>query len=365
MKIVHFSNNSLAGMPLRLVRALDSLTDHDVSLVDLERYDLVKQLGWYDYDVVFQEEIDRAVTLAEEADVIHLHNFIDLNSTEFAPIDFAALQKKGTAIVRQYHSIPDLVAKRMGRPLSDVLDCPLPALVIAHYPERFYPKARVVPNFLPQDDPAYTPAGGESQCDIFFSPTKMYDAWESRWSTKGAPQTIDVMERLAWDTGCTVNWMHGKPLDEILAVKRSCRIVLDDMANGSIHLSGLEGLCQAKPVLCFLDERMVEVLRFLSGASWNPFINVRLEDSEAVLRYLLAHPDEAEEIGRESRRWVETYWADHQMVKHFTEAYDILVDDPAKLVRQEPLTLEGALRNFKIRELPDIIYRSRAKAYRR
>lgn len=351
-------------MPLRLVRGLDLLTHHDVHLVDLERYDLA-QRGWYDHDVVFKESVEEALALAEEADIIHLHNFIDLKSTEFSPIDFAALHRKGTPILRQFHSIPELVAQRMGRPVEDVLDCPLPALVIAHYPERYYPKARVVPNFLPQDDPAYLPSRSEPECDVFFSPTKMYDAWESRWSTKGAPQTIDVMERLAWDTGCTVKWMHGKPLDEILTVKRASRIVLDDMANGSIHLSGLEGLCQAKPVLCFLDERMIEVLRFLSGASWHPFINVRLEDSEAVLRYLLAHPEEAERMGLESRRWIEKYWADHLMVRHFTEAYDILVDDPEKLVRQEDLAIEGALRSFKIRELPDIIYRSRAKAYRR
>lgn len=364
MKVVHFSNNSLAGMPLRLVQALDRITDHDVRLIDLERYDL-QHLGWYEHDVVFKEQIDLAVALAEEADIIHLHNFIDLGSTDFAPIDFAALHKKGTPIVRQFHSIPELVAERMGQTEAEVLGCPLPSLVIAHYPERFYPKARVVPNFLPQDDPAYLPRLEEPQCDIFFSPTKMYDAWESRWSTKGAPQTIDVMERLAWDTGCTVNWMHGKPLGEILKAKQNCRIVLDDMANGSIHLSGLEGLCQGKPVLCFLDERMVEVLRFLSGASWHPFINVRLEDSEAVLRYLLAHPQEAADIGRDARRWIERFWSDHQMVSHFTEAYDILADDPAKLVRQEALAIEGVLRNFKIRELPDIIYRSRAKAYRR
>ncbi len=350
-------------MPLRLARSLEAHTSHDVRLVDLERYNL-EQRGWYDHDLVFKEAVDESVALAEGADIIHLHNFIDLNSSEFSPIDFRALQKKGTIVLRQFHSVPELVAERMGCPVSDVLECPLPTLVIAHYPERFYPKAHVVPNFLPQDDPAYRPATGQPECDIFFSPTKMYDAWESRWSTKGAPQTIDIMERLAWNTGCVVKWMHGRPLDEILQVKRSARIVLDDMVNGSIHLSGLEGLCQAKPVLCFLDERMVEVLRYLSGVSWNPFINVRLEDAEAVLRYLLKHPEEASEIGLESRGWIEKYWSDKHMVRHFTEAYEIVVKDPEKLTRQESLEIAGTLRNFKVCELPDIVYRSRARRYR-
>jgi hypothetical protein len=363
LKIVHFSNNSLAGMPLRLSRSLNALTEHDVRLVDLERYDL-KQLGWYDHDVIFRESPEEAIALAEEADILHLHNFLDLASTDFAPIDFAALQKRGKVVVRQFHSIPQLVAERMGRPLEDVMEDDLPWLVISHYPERYYPRARVVPNFLPQDDPAYRPPAGEPEYDIFFGPTKMYDAWESRWSTKGAPQTIHLMERLAWDTGCVVKWMHGKPLNEVLAVKRASRIVLDDMANGSIHLSGLEGLCQAKPVLCFLDERMVEVLRCLSGTSWHPFINVRLEDAEEVLRYLLVHQEEAAGMGREGRRWIDEHWSDRALVRHFTEAYDILMDDPAKLVRQEELAIDGRLRGFKARELPDIIYRSRARRYR-
>lgn len=364
MKIVHFSNNSLAGMPLRLVRSLDALTEHEVRLVDLERYDVVRQLGWYDFDVVFSESVDEAVALAEQADIIHLHNFIDLKSREFAPIDFAALEGRGTRIVRQFHSIPELVAERMGRPLADVLGCRLPWLVIAHYPERYYPRARVVPNFLPQDDPAYLPPDTEPEYDVFFGPTKMYDAWESRWSTKGAPQTIDLMERLAWDTGCVVKWMHGKPLEEVLAVKRASRIVLDDMANGSIHLSGLEGLCQAKPVLCFLDERMTEVLGHMSGCPWNPFINVRLEEAEDVLRYLLVHREEAADMGRQGRRWIEEFYSDRVLVRHFTEAYDILMDDPDKLVRQEELAFTSTLGEFKARELHDIVFRSRARRYR-
>ncbi|MBU1249093.1 MAG: glycosyltransferase family 1 protein [Proteobacteria bacterium] len=360
MKIVHFSNNSLAGMPHRLVRSLAAHTDHEVRLVDLERYGLEK-LGWFHYDLVFRENMDECVALAESAEIIHLHNFLDLKSTEFSPIDFAALVKRGIPVVRQFHSEPGVVAERMGRPLADVLECTLPQLVIGHCPERFYPRARVVPNFLPQDDPAYMPVDAAPQYDIFFSPSKMYGAWETRWATKGAPEVVEMLTRLASDTGCRVKWLNGSPLDEVLAAKQASRVIIDDLVTGSTHLSGLEGLCQGKSVLCHLDERMAEVLRHLSGASWHPFLNVRLEEAEPVLRHLLAHPEEAEAMGRESRRWVEEHWADHRLVRHFEEAYAILAADPARLGRQDELTLGGTLRRFKAGRLPDLIHGRRAE----
>jgi hypothetical protein len=356
---VHFSTNSLAGMPLRLVQGLNAHSPHTARLVDRERYSLEK-LGWYEHDIVFGETPEAAVQAAEEADVLHLHNYLDLDSRAFAPIDFRALQRRGKLVLRQFHSIPEVVADRMGAPLERVLRCELPALVISHYPERFYPQARVVPNFVPQDDPAYRPpAGDASGCDIFFSPTKLTSAWENRWNTKGAPEVEALMRELIAETGCTCETAHGLPLAEVLRRRSRARIVLDDMSNGSMHLSGLEGVSQGKPVLAYLDERQLRVLAEMSGTGSQPYVNVRLEDARPVLRRLLAAPDEAREMGAEARRWLVRHFSDRQLVGRYVDAYEEL-GRSGGLSRQESLRLDGALARFQAVELPELAWRARA-----
>ncbi|NLC59317.1 MAG: glycosyltransferase family 1 protein, partial [Armatimonadetes bacterium] len=136
-RVLHFSSTPLAGAPIRLVQALREHTDHEVRLVDLQRW------GLYDHDLVFSEQPDEVVELAAKADIIHLHNYLDSHSTCFAPIDFERLRRRGTALVRQFHTHPEFVAQVMGVSPSAVLSCPLPSLVIAQSQERFYPQARV------------------------------------------------------------------------------------------------------------------------------------------------------------------------------------------------------------------------------
>ena len=361
MRIVHFSTNSLAGMPLRLVQGLNAHTGHSARLVDLERYSLEK-LGWYEHDIVFSETPDAAVAAAQDADIIHLHNYLDLDSREFAPLDFRELRRQGKLILRQYHSIPEVVADRMGVSLSRVRSCVLPALVISHYPERFYPKARVVPNFVPQDDPAYQPLplGQEPEIDIFFSPTKLTSAWENRWNTKGAPEVEALLHELAGQTGCTWELAHGLPLAEVLRRRQRSRIVLDDMANGSMHLSGLEGVSQAKPVLAYLDGRQRRVLAEMSGTSSHPYLDVRLEEAAEVLRLLLSRPDEAQDMGRAARAWLERNFTDRLLLGHYLDAYAEL-ERTGGLVRQARLRLDDSLKRFQAVDLPEAIYAARVR----
>lgn len=118
--------------------------------------------------------------------------------------------------------------------------------------------------------------------DIFFSSTKTASAFERRWDTKGTPETTEILKRLTQHTGCSCNIVSERPLDEVLTLKRHSRIVVDDLVTGSYHLTGLEGLPQGKPVLSFLDERSLQLLRYISGSDQCPFINVRLENASVT-----------------------------------------------------------------------------------
>jgi hypothetical protein len=359
MRVVHFSNNSLAGAPILLVRALCAHAGIAARLVDTRRF------GLYEHDVVFEESPEEAVELAAGADILHLHNFLDADSPDFAPIDFAALAKKGARLLRHFHSTPSLVAERRGMTVAELMASPTPTVVIAQYPERLYPDAMVVPNLIPQDDPAYLPNPAPPDWDVFYCPTKTYGAWENRWNTKGAPETAALLARLAEKTGARVNARDGSnlvPLAQVMDEKARSRIVIDDLVNGSYHLSGLEGLSLGRAVLNYLDERTLALLRHFSGSESHPFCNLRLEEAGELLEYLLAHPDEAADVGAAGRDWIERHWTRRRLAGFYREVYEKLLADPGLIVRQPELALTRTGRFFTL-TLPEVVYQARAKRY--
>ena len=360
MKIIHFSITPLAGAPLRLVKATNALTKHEARLIDLKRY------GAEDFgqDVVFSEEKDRAVELANDADIIHLHNYLYYDSRQFAPINFRELMLKGKLFVRQYHSNPKLLARVMGITETELLAQDIPGLVVAQFQERKYPHCMVVPNIIPENDPLYTPSEADPKFDIFFGPTLTIGAWDARWNTKGMPEAEEIIADVCRKNRAKYKLMHKISLEQALTVKKSSRIVVDEMVTGSYHISGLEGLSQGKPVLSYLDDRARWIMGHFSGTDYSPFISVRLEDAYTVLDYLLTHPDEASEIGRESRMFVENHWSQKSLIKHFQEVYEKLANDPGLICRQPELRIDRPVNRFFACTLPDLIYKGRKERFK-
>jgi len=357
LRIVHFSKTPLAGAPIRIVGALKQHPSLEVFLIDRNRW------GRYDHDLVHEEDPDRTLALCEEADIIHFYNYLDYDTTDFAPVDFRQLQRQGKRFVRHFQSTPMKVAADMRVDAGHVLRCPIPKLVIAQYPERFFPSARVVPNIVPQDAPHYLPPTEPASTDIVYTPTWYHSAWLSRWDTKGMPETVAMLQRLSDRLGCQVRCLQGSPLAEVMQEKRRAAIVIDELVTGSYHLSGLEGLSLGKPTLAYLDARTERVLRWISGADNSPFVNVRLEDAEHVLAGLLRDREAMREIGRAARAWIERYWTDRALVEHFAETYRLLMEDPSQVARQPELRVDGPAERFFSISLPHWIHHGRMHAH--
>jgi hypothetical protein len=352
LRVVHFSLSRLGGGPIRIVNALRAHTEHDVRLIDHRRW------GQFDHDVVFSESREEALELAEKADVIHLYNYLDYDSRDFAPIDFGALRDRGKLFVRQLNSAPVTVARRMGYDMRRVLDSPIPLLVGAQCWERLYPKARLVPLIVPQDDPLYRPSGEPGE-GIVFTPGSPEPTWERRWGAKGHRETAALLARVARKTGCKTEVIDdNRPLVEVMRAKRHGSVVVDDLVTGSFHASALEGLCLGRASVSYLDDRVQYVLREFTGSPVNPFVSVELEDAEDVLAYLARHPDEADEIGRAGRHWIEKYWADHLLVRHFVDVYETLAEGRA-VQRQPEFSLETAGARFAAIVVPDLEWAAR------
>jgi len=116
-------------------------------------------------------------------------------------------------------------------------------------------------------------------------------------------------------------------------------------------------------VFAYLDPRTDYVLREISGAKVSPFINIRLEDTFDVMVDLLNHPDASYEIGKASRKWIEQYWSDCELIRHYEDVYKKLLVDSTMITRQTSLTLSDSATRYRSINLPDQIYSSRFKLY--
>jgi hypothetical protein len=358
LKIVHFSITPLAGGPYRLVSVFRrQASDCDVRLIDLRRW------GAYPQDVIFEESPEESLALVRDADVIHLHNYIDLRSKDFSPIDFEALRRSGKAILRQFRTAPATLEKKVGIPIREIISGDVPSIVIAQYPERYYPNAFVVPNAVPSQQPEYECSDAAIEQDVCYSPSGLSYAWTSRWDTKGGPETIDMLNQVQRETGSRHVVVSGRPLSEVLALKRVSRLVIDDLVTGSYHASGLEGLCLGKAVLCYLDQRTERVFQEVTGSATIPFLNTRLEDAGAVLMNLLPQTELTRSIGIAGRQWIDTYWSEAIIVERYRKVYLDLLEDPARVRRQECLRLDDPIRHFFAVVIPDLTYYARGNRY--
>jgi hypothetical protein len=356
-RIIHLATDAIAGMPIRLVRILQKQTRFDVNLIETKKRD------FYPQDIVFGDDVDAAVSLIEKADIIHFHNNIDLDSDAFAPVNFRDLERKGTRFVRQFHSVPATIARKMKCSEREVIENTLPSIVIGQFQERYYPNALVVPNCLPVSDPSYSPSESDSEVDILFSPSKDSSAWSDRWSTKGMPETVEQLHRVSKETGCTFKVLTNIPLQRVLYEKQRSYMVLEEMITGSYHLSGLEGLSMGKPTLCYLDKRTEYIMKYISGASDVPFVNTMLENSSKIIKYLLLHRDIGLDLGIESRKWMEKYWSEESLVHHFVDMYDNLLEDPVKVARQRELRIDNTIKTFFAVTINDLIYEARSEKH--
>lgn len=328
LKVLHLSHTPLVGAPGRICEALRTLgCDARWAVLKAENYGgLSFELDWR-----WEEHREEVLAFAAQADIIHLHNYVDLNCKDFAPLDFRALWASGRPMLRHFHSTPQLVARYMGIDEQSVLDCPLPKLVIAQYPERFFPHARIVPNIVSEVPDRADRSGLPLR--IGYAPSNFRSARASRWDTKGYPetrklllQTLKTLKRAGREV--ELDLITQVPHRECIQRKAQCDVFIDDLVTGSYHLNTLESLIQGCATLTHLDGRIQRTLFDLLGRADFPALDVRLESLPETLDLFAADPALARSLGAQSRTWMHQFWTPALMGQHFLDAYSIVLRSP-------------------------------------
>lgn len=327
---LHFSHTPLVGAPGRVCQALRSIPDVNARWVVLDT-----SLGTYDrmsfeLDLVWPRDREEVLALLEQCDVVHLHNYLHLDSEEFAPISFSALWEQGKPMVRQFHSTPELVGRFLSQPAQAALDCPIPKLVLAQFHERLYPTARLVPNIVELDLPEL-PADGPLR--IGYAPTRFDSGRDARWDTKGYRETRRLLKHVQREAAregivVEVDVIELVPHAECLERKARCHLFIDELVTGSYHLNTLEALALGSVCMTWLDARTSAAVQALTGRTDFPVLNVPLEQALPVLLALCRDPALVRALGRQNREWMRAHWAPAQMAQHFVAAYRDVIAAP-------------------------------------
>lgn len=365
LKIFHFSTTPLVGAPGRICAALASHPGVEARWGVLET-----SVGHYgqmvfDLDLCWQRDREEIIALARGADLLHLHNFVGLDSTQFYPIDFAALWKAGKPMVRQFHSAPSHIARILATTEATLSACPLPKLVIAQYQERFFPTARIVPNF-PGAVPALSePATGPVR--IGYAPSNFTSAHRARWDTKGYPEVKRLLRQVrraarAAGLNIEIDVIELVSHAECLARKAACEIMIDDVVTGSYHLNTLESLLMGQAVVGYLDRRIGAVLGELNGQPGLPLVNVGLEDALPVLMTLVREPELRRGLGERARAWMLEHWDARRMAVHFLDAYRAVLASPGQPFSPR-FNLNDHATRWQTIDLHDLIWKERRKRW--
>jgi hypothetical protein len=334
--VAHVALTPLAGSPTRIVDALNRHTEIEAKLVIL-RPDAYGNRT-FNGGINWQIDRDQAMEALQHADIVHLHHYFELDQNPFG-INFSQ-ECHRASFVRQFHTHPLTVAGGDCSRAREIVESALPQLVVGQYHERFFPRARIVPNIVPIADELYKPLTQHSSDPVvYFAPTVDYPADivpinGTRWETKGARETEALLRRVIESCGkgrllVRRNIAHEQCLRE----KQASDIAIDEMVTGSFHLSSLEALAQGLPTFAYLDSRCLDTLAELTGTHAHPWLNVRLEDAEASLRELIKDSVLRRELGVFAHDWMEKYYSECQMVRHYVRAYQDILGRPESFTK--------------------------------
>ncbi|MCV2355500.1 hypothetical protein LNV09_15220 [Paucibacter sp. B2R-40] len=330
MKVLHLSHTPLVGAPGQICQAIQQ---HGIDA----RWVVLKPDNYsglsFSLDWRWENNLEEVLSFAKSADILHLHNYIDLDCKDFPGLNFRELWNSGKPMVRHFHSNPKLIANYMGQTEQALATCPLPKLVVAQYQERYFPTARVVPNLVSAALPARSRIGLPLR--VGYAPSNFRSARSSRWDTKGYPETVRVLNRTISQlrkrgTAVELDLITQVPHAQCIERKSNCDLFIDDLVTGSYHLNTLESLAQGCATLCHIDDRTKTTLGELLGRDDFPALDVRLEHLSSILDYFALQPDLARAIGTQSKQWMDQYWSPAQMATHFITAYQAVIEQPSK-----------------------------------
>lgn len=311
MNILHLSDSTLSGSPIRIVDLINKYSEHRARHIV---WDEKTGFRTFKTDLVgpkmAREEIEGFFGWA---DVIHYHNRWKRQKI----FSTHHLAPPGKPSVIQVHS------PRETEGFHEEERSGLPIAVIAQYHVRQWPTASyIVPNVVDIYDSAYQrePIPDRKIPVISYAPSNCNS---KGWDDKGYAVVAPFLKRLHLNNVVYFQLINQKPHDVAMTLKRGADIGIDEVVTGSYHLSSLEYLSLGVPCFAHIDDQTKKVLQELTGAAELPWIEANRGNFQSTLLKVVREKS-WKALGDMSRTWMEKHWSPEFLVGQYIEMYEDL-----------------------------------------
>lgn len=308
--------NDPAGTGIAFKNAINSFTKHKCRLITTEiRYNFFFEKDIHVPDLK-GDDFDEVVQLLKEADIIHFHLLAD-DSMALGTIKVREFIK-GKKVIHHHHGHPHF---RANPEFYRAKYKKLNRLILVSTPDLLHliPQAIWQPNLVPVYNPLFMPGPclTKNSVNIGQSPT--------RKDLKNCVELLEVITSLKkrlCDKVIEVDIIENMLYRECLRRKNMCHIIFDHM-QGYFGVSSLESLSQGKPVIAGLDDWNILQIQKFAGTDKLPWIIARNSDElENRLEVLINDEEYRDEVGVESRKFMERNWSEQDVIVKLVDLYE-------------------------------------------
>lgn len=312
MRILHLSDTTLSGSPIRIVDVINKYTYHEARHLVWQP---VFEYRKFKTDLVGESmALDELYSWLEWADILHFHNWYNKSKI----LQALGIKPPINPTVVQMHS-----PRR-----SNIFDSDdksrAKLAIVAQYHVREWPELDfIVPNVVDFTAPEYqrNKAYSKERPIVSYAPSNcVCGGWDNKGYNHVAPllKRLNIKRTLAYDP------IIRRPHDRAMELKARADLGIDEFMTGSYHLSGLEYLALGVGCFGYIDELTERVIRDLTGCGEAlPWIQVNSDTFKGKLLQIVRSKSWSIH-GEESRRWIEKYWHPKFLAKCYADMYESL-----------------------------------------
>lgn len=316
MKILHLSDTTLSGGPIRIVDILNKYSDHTAQHIVWRP---VVQ-GWrrFKLDVVGSDEtFEKLEAQFKAADVFHFHN-------RWRRQEIFQKHPRLWDYVRGMPAVIQMHSPRVSEDFTEEAASGVPLAVIAQYHVRLWPEANyILPNCVDLNAPEYNRELPPLRTHpvVSFAPSNSNG---KGLDDKGTMHVVPMLKRMAMlDRMIQMQMIAGQPHDVAMEMKRNADIGIDEVMTGSYHLSGLEYAALGIPCFANIDAQTAKAVCDLTGADVVPFLIANKDNLKTKLEQVVRDRS-WQDLGAQTKAWMAKYWAPGWLASEYSKMYEDL-----------------------------------------
>lgn len=322
VNILHISPTPLVGAPGKISRLLSQEENYHSTCLVVSDYPKPLDGKFLSDSILWNQErpeINKlAKRLIKQANIVHIHNLLPKTT-----VDVIVSHENNPRYIYHVHSPP-----REG-PIYCGQEKELPfsfsaKLVVGQYQPRHFVDYIPVPNLVDLQ-PTRAPLRHGECPRVLYSPAHRRSG---RWNCKISDALDDAINTLH-----RANLIEAVvpddplPPNELMALRRTTHISIDEITTGAFHRITLEALCAGNVVVNNADFFSIAMLRSATGADKDPpFVRCNEGNVFECLRDLVSDPLRILALQEKSEEYFLKYLMPDKLIHRYTDVYSTALD---------------------------------------